>query len=230
MNYIRHLTDFYKRTGNDERLNPNHISLYMALFQFWNQTRFRNSFPICRMEVMQLSKISSLNTYHKSIRDLNDFGYIKYYPSHNSAQGSSIKMYEFDTTDHTTDSTTGDTTNSTTYNNIYKHNKQHKHSVCKKYTNTQAPNKKLIKWIPPLFDEVKNFFTSEKFSEVEAEKFFNHFESNGWKVGGKSPMKNWKAAARNWMLNAGRFNTPVKFENEVNPVNLKMQKDYGEPL
>ncbi len=34
---------------------------------------------------------------------------------------------------------------------------------------------------------------SERSPEIEAKKFFNHFESNGWKVGGKSPMKNWQA-------------------------------------
>lgn len=33
----------------------------------------------------------------------------------------------------------------------------------------------------------------------EADKFFDHFESNGWKIGGKAPMKDWKAATRNWV-------------------------------
>lgn len=28
--------------------------------------------------------------------------------------------------------------------------------------------------------------------------FWDHFESNGWKVGGKAPMKDWKASARNF--------------------------------
>jgi hypothetical protein len=35
----------------------------------------------------------------------------------------------------------------------------------------------------------------------EAEKFCDHYDSNGWKVGGKSPMKDWKAAVRNWLRN-----------------------------
>lgn len=33
----------------------------------------------------------------------------------------------------------------------------------------------------------------------EAETFWDHFTSNGWKIGGKTPMKDWKAAARNWV-------------------------------
>jgi uncharacterized protein YdaU (DUF1376 family) len=42
--------------------------------------------------------------------------------------------------------------------------------------------------------------------QVEAEKFINHYTTNGWKVG-KNPMVDWKAATRNWILNAGQFET-----------------------
>lgn len=38
----------------------------------------------------------------------------------------------------------------------------------------------------------------------EAEKFWDFYESNGWKVG-KNPMKDWKAAARNWASNVGKY-------------------------
>lgn len=37
----------------------------------------------------------------------------------------------------------------------------------------------------------------------EAEKFCDHFESNGWKVGGKTKMVSWKAAVRNFLKNKG---------------------------
>jgi hypothetical protein len=43
---------------------------------------------------------------------------------------------------------------------------------------------------PPPLPCVITFFHIEGFSQLEARKFFNHFESNGWKVGGRSPMKN----------------------------------------
>jgi uncharacterized protein YdaU (DUF1376 family) len=42
--------------------------------------------------------------------------------------------------------------------------------------------------------------------QVEAEKFINHYTTNGWKVG-KNQMVDWKAATRNWILNAGQFET-----------------------
>ncbi len=39
--------------------------------------------------------------------------------------------------------------------------------------------------------------------------FFDYFESNGWKVG-RNPMKDWKAAFRNWV----RRDRPVKVSDE----------------
>ena len=50
------------------------------------------------------------------------------------------------------------------------------------------------------------YFAEKEAPSEEAEKFFNHYESNGWLVGGKSKMKNWQAAARNWLLNSKKFN------------------------
>ena len=52
----------------------------------------------------------------------------------------------------------------------------------------------------PTMDETKEYFADRGCDELEAERFIDHFTANGWKVG-KTPMKDWKAAARNWMRN-----------------------------
>ena len=68
--------------------------------------------------------------------------------------------------------------------------------------------------------------------ETEAERFFNHFQSNGWLVGGKSKMKNWQASAKNWIMNLQSF-TPIQVAAAIPvPGNLKTskQKKYDEPL
>ena len=75
MNYIRHLAGFFDRVAADERLNPTHISMYVSLFQFWNASRFQNPISISRNELMRVSKISAKATYHKCMRELNDFGF-----------------------------------------------------------------------------------------------------------------------------------------------------------
>lgn len=48
----------------------------------------------------------------------------------------------------------------------------------------------------PSLEEVKAY-CQERGNSVNPQKWFNHYESNGWKVG-KNPMKNWKAAVRTW--------------------------------
>jgi hypothetical protein len=49
----------------------------------------------------------------------------------------------------------------------------------------------------PTLEEIKNY-CREKNYKINAEQFFNYYESNGWKVGGRAPMKNWKAAVQSW--------------------------------
>jgi len=80
-NYIRHLNAFFSLVRSDKRLTSSHVSLYMALFHYWNFNRFNNPFPVYRQNLMQLSKIGSKTTYHKCIRELHGAQYIVYHPS-----------------------------------------------------------------------------------------------------------------------------------------------------
>ncbi len=57
MNYIKHLNAIFQQFSKDSRLNPTHISLYMALFQFWNINRFPAVFYINREEFMKMAKV-----------------------------------------------------------------------------------------------------------------------------------------------------------------------------
>jgi hypothetical protein len=92
MNYIKHLTGFFERVAMDERLNPTHVSAYMALFQFWNINKFENPVHISRNDMMKASKINANATYHKVINELQEFGFIKYKPSFNPFKGSAVYM------------------------------------------------------------------------------------------------------------------------------------------
>jgi hypothetical protein len=83
--------------------------------------------------------------------------------------------------------------------------------------------------IPPLFEHVKIYFDEKGFPMVEAEKFYNYFESNGWLVGGRARMKDWKAASRNWILNIPKF-APKSKPHLPGSSHLNPSKNYGEPL
>jgi len=99
VNYIKHLNAVFIQFSKDSRLNPTHISLYMALFQIWNNNRFTEEFYVNRDEVMSFSKIGSNTTYHRCIKELDSWKYLMYTPSHNPFRGSRIKMFNFWTSD-----------------------------------------------------------------------------------------------------------------------------------
>lgn len=53
------------------------------------------------------------------------------------------------------------------------------------------------RFTPPSAEEVRAY-SAENSLEIDADAFIDHYSANGWKVGGKAPMKDWKAAVRNW--------------------------------
>ena len=52
------------------------------------------------------------------------------------------------------------------------------------------------RFVPPTPDEVREY-CKERQNLLDAERFVDFYESKGWMVG-KSKMKDWKAAVRNW--------------------------------
>lgn len=249
--------------ADDERLSPFHISLYLTLFQFWNLNRFKNPISIARQETMRLSKIGSVNTYIKCIKELDKWQYLKYAPSHNPLRGSLIYLYNFNTTtDNATDISTNKSSDKTTeqtndnthkqevipsintINNTNKINSvntssstlRNKNLINSKKDDETKRKKVAQKKEPPTIEEIKNYFATKLSTELESEKFFNYFESNGWLVGGKTPMKNWQAAANNWLINVSKFNNNGK--NKQTPqqnhaagkLHASTDKNFSEPL
>jgi hypothetical protein len=79
-----------RRMAKDQRLVATHVSLFTALFIQWQRSSFHSPFAVTRRELMAHSKIASVATYHKCIRQLDEFGYIRYQPSFHPAKGSLV--------------------------------------------------------------------------------------------------------------------------------------------
>lgn len=52
------------------------------------------------------------------------------------------------------------------------------------------------RFVKPSINEIAAY-CKERGNDIDAAAFFDYYESKGWKVGG-NPMKDWKAAVRNW--------------------------------
>lgn len=248
MNYIKHLTGFFIQIAHEATLNPTHISLYLALFQRWNINRFKSPITISRDEMMKASKIASKATYHKCIKELQRLGFIDYLPSYNPYAGSTVIIHDLSNGSSTKNrQPTSQVAEQVGEPSIYSKpilktkRKQYKETTPEKMENEEEENvlavaKETIQKTHPALEIVKEYFSSQEASEFEAERFFNYYTSNGWLIGGKTKMKDWQAAARNWILNTAKFSSglPPKKTNTDKPqaqnLHTSLDKDYSEPL
>jgi hypothetical protein len=67
--------------------------------------------------------------------------------------------------------------------------------------------------MPPTQEMAREYFL-EISTVDDSENFVAHFTANGWKVGGKAPMKDWKAAILTWVNRSGtRKYSPKDYMN-----------------
>lgn len=75
--------------GDNPRFSPAHISLYAAILRHYVQQE-RQPIIIYGKCLMKYAKIAGRATYHKTLRELQEFGFVEYEPSNNVMQGSKI--------------------------------------------------------------------------------------------------------------------------------------------
>ncbi len=226
MNYIRHQHIVFAKMDAIENIKPTHISLYITLFRLWNKNRFVNPITIFRDEVMKMSKINSPTTYAKVLKDLELYGFIRYHPSYDPNQGSKVHLSIF----CTGTSSPSDSSLFSTKMDQIEENEFHE-------LNEEDMNQiKKTGFVKPPLEHIQIYFEQKGYQRIEGEKFFNYYESNCWLVGGKSKMKDWKAAARNWMLNSNKFqssttkNTPASKAKDNSQRKQFSGTNYQEPL
>lgn len=66
--------------------------------------------------------------------------------------------------------------------------------------------------------EVENFCRTQGLTLVDAQRFVDYYEANGWKVG-RNPMRSWQAAARNWQRRELQYQQPAAMA-AINQTNL----------
>ncbi len=94
-----------------------------------------------------------------------------------------------------------------------------------KHTNKNEKNEKneknnIRRFTPPTYEQVSSYCL-ERNNNVDAHRFVDHYEANGW-MRGKTKMKDWKAAVRFWeRSNGGGSKT-----NNNNLGHMDCERDY----
>lgn len=104
----------------------------------------------------------------------------------------------------------------------YTQNSIDKISKDKNRLEIESPNRK--RFTAPTLEQVKAY-CQERNNGIDAQRWFDYYESNGWKVG-RNPMKDWKAAVRTWERNG--VGSKQETQNKANPALSYSQREYDD--
>lgn len=216
VNYIVHLNATFKKFNRDERIKQGHITLYLAFFQKWNREFFKKTITVNRTSIMERAKFKSKTTYHNYLKDLNNWGYLNYFPSFHPARGSKISLFIFGTSSDTV-------AYQKLANNVpepgqkllpsLKHKKKENFNKLAKPRNEQV---------------VLSFFKENNWPEIEGRKFYAYYHVKKWKLQRGLNITNWKAAAKKFVKKGNKIK--LEAARPISGYLNNLRNNYDEPL
>lgn len=94
MEQERYFGRFYDVMVSDCRIGPTHVSIYMALLRLWGEQGQANPIHIFGRDVMPMAKISGIATYYRTLKELHNYGYIRYVSTYDRIMGSLVYLLE----------------------------------------------------------------------------------------------------------------------------------------
>ena len=216
VNYIIQLNAVFDCFNKDTRIKQGHITLYLAFFQKWNRQFFKKTITINRELIMEKAKFRSKTTYHNYLKDLNNWGYLKYFPSYHPARGSKIKMVIFCAQPG---QNLGNYVPEPGQNLV----SSYKHKTKENFNKLARPKNEL---------EVFEFFKKNSWPEKEGRKFYAYYETKNWKLSRGLNIQNWKESAKIFVekgfIIKEEYTSP--FSGYVDNLKNRIVKDYDIPL
>ncbi|NRT10798.1 hypothetical protein [Flavobacterium sp. 14A] len=88
------LMNYFLIYMEDPRLNVWHFALLLAIVSLgYKQGQIQN-IKVSRSKIMALSHINTLPTYHKYFKELQNLGYIEYFPSYHPGVRSEVCLID----------------------------------------------------------------------------------------------------------------------------------------
>jgi hypothetical protein len=191
-----------------------HTALFMWIIELNNRLGWKEQFGLPTNATMEGLHIGNKRTYLAAVEDLCKWGFIEIIKESKNQYSStliSICRSKKATALHTALDTA-----LIQHSNGIDTSIEHSTAPIDKQRNqeTKKQRNNRVVFTPPNENDVYNFmgeYSMQKHMQwpdekinTEAAKFFNYYEANGWKQG-RNQMKDWKASARNWMVNNSKF-------------------------
>ena len=173
---------------------------------------------------MEGAKIRSKTTYHNHLRNLDEWGYLVYFPSYHPARWSRTKMSIFG-------SSSGTGSGTTSVQKLASSVPEPGQNLVPSYKHKTKEN--LNKMARPKNEQVVlDFFKENKWPAIEGKKFYTFYQAQGWRPSKVTKIRNWKESARNFVekgYKIDRESTGPIF-GLVSNLRTNNDKDYGMPF
>jgi hypothetical protein len=90
------IASFMDRVRDDPRISPAHVSLYMAVLHGWSIQGMREPAMFKAPWMMAAARIGGRGLFHRTIRQLHDYGYLRYEPSFKPSEPSRLWVLKND--------------------------------------------------------------------------------------------------------------------------------------
>jgi hypothetical protein len=86
---FRPFLEFFAAVKKDQRISITHLGIFASLLNYSLCSGFTNPITVFSYQILPIAKIS-VTTYYKCIKELSDYGYLKYEPSYKHNKPSCI--------------------------------------------------------------------------------------------------------------------------------------------
>lgn len=231
MGYIDELNSFQRWILTEPTITTSEIALWYALMHYNNTTGWKEEFNVA-INVLEVSTKMTSKTILKARNRLKQLGRIDFY-SRTGRQSAVYRIIPFvgnnsqQMVQQTVQQIESLLVQQPVQQSVYIPRIEETRLLS---TNTNVlvegespPAKEKKKatrkvFVKPTPLEIQSY-VDEQNLQIDAERFYDYYEGNGWKIG-RNPMKDWKATARNWSRrnedNGGEYNkrTRVTTTNE----------------
>ena len=204
MNYIELINNFWIV----RRIKP--MTSYEADFYFYllkecNSRNWLNPFELPSRNI-ELELGISRKTICDLRNKLQQKGLISFKEGNRRANGAIYTIYvsEGNKNGNESGNINGNINGNISGNPLYKHKQKQKHNNSGELFPPDPPPKKTSRkkqeFIPPGLDEVKSYFENKLPDwELQAETFYNHFTSLGWRTASGAKVEHWDSRANLWI-------------------------------
>lgn len=209
MTYIDYLNNFH-RWLESNTLPGNSQLLYVKLLDVFNRAGWPKHVQVNNLRIMGMACVSTEKAAISARNTLIESGFITYQKGKKGSPGRYL-LSEIHCIQNSTNDSEFDSINDSEFDSTNDSHNKTKNKTKTKTLKESEKRKSAARFSPPSREEIETYCLEADIS-IDIDHFVDHYTANGWRVGSK-PMKDWKAAVRNWKRRDSEFGVSANARN-----------------